>query len=146
MKKRIFLSLLPFLALVTHAQTGKSSTTEQELIRLSNDWMVATMNRDEITLNKIVAPAFRLGGTNPGNADITREIWMKNTMENLKIDSINYLKIQVDLVDDLAIVRSTFYWSVAFRDMPAKKDTGNLVDIWIRKNKSWQVISRMVVD
>ena len=108
--------------------------------------MIAAMNRDEKTLNKMVAPEFKLAGTNFENPVISREIWMKNTMENLKIDSINYIKMKVDVIDNVAIVLSTFYWSVSFRDMPAKKDTVNLVDTWIKRDQVWQVVSRLVVD
>ena len=104
------------------------------------------MTRDEKTLNKIVAPEFKLGGTNLDNPGILRDIWMKNTMENLKIDSIKYIQIKVDVIDVVAIVRSTFYWSVSFRDMPAKKDTVDLVDTWIKRVPGWQVVSRLVVD
>ena len=108
--------------------------------------MIATMKRDETTLNKIVAPEFKLGGTDLGNPALPREVWMKNTMENLKIDSINYIKMRVDVIENIAIVQSTFYWSVAFRDMPVKKDTVNLVDTWIKRGPGWPVVSRLVVD
>ena len=139
-------SVVLFWAMPVYTQKITKPSAEQELKKLSNDWMIAAMNRDENTLNKIVAAEFKLGGTNLDNPGITRGVWMKNTMENLKIDSIKYIKIQVDLVENIAIVQSVFYWSVSFRDMPAKKDTVNLVDIWIRRNKTWQVLSRLVAD
>jgi hypothetical protein len=107
--------------------------------------MRAAMTRDEKTLNMIVAPEFKLGGTDLDKPGLPREIWMKNTMENLKIDSVDYIKMQVDIVDNVAIVCSRFYWSVSFRGSPAKEDTVNLVDTWIKRGDVWQVVSRLVV-
>ena len=146
MKKIILSALILLLISSANAQNEKKAIDEQEIKKLSNDWMIATKDRDEKALNKMVAPEYKLGGTNPDNPVISRETWMKNTMENLKIDSINYLKIKVDVIDNVAIVQSTFYWSVSFRDMPAKKDTVNLVDTWMKRDKVWQVVSRLVVD
>jgi len=146
MKNIALTSFLLFLAVSAFAQNEKRIANEQEIKKLSTEWMKATMTRDEKTLNKIVAAEFKLGGTNPDNPVISREVWMKNTMENLKIDSTNYIKMQIDVIDNTAIVQSTFYWSVSFRDMPAKKDTVNLIDIWIKREQVWQVVSRIVVD
>ena len=146
MKKTILTSVIVLLVTLINAQNDKKEINEQEIKKLSNDWMTATKNRDEKTLNKIVAAEFKLGGTNFDNPGLPREIWMKNTMENIKIDSVNYIKMQVDVIDNVAIVQSIFYWSASFRDMPVKKDTLNLVDTWIKRDKVWQVVSRLVVD
>ena len=146
MKNIILISALLFLVSSTYAQNEKKVSNEQEIKKLSNDWMIAAKSRDEKTLNKIVGAEFKLGGTDLDQPGLPREIWMKNTMENLKIDSINYIKMLVEVIDNVAIVQSTFYWSVSFRDMPAKKDTVNLVDTWIKRNEVWQVVNRLVVD
>ena len=146
MKNIILISALLFLILPAYPQNGKHVSDEQEIKKLSIDWMMAAMSRDEKILNKIVAPEFKLGGTDLDNPGLSREIWMKNTMDNLKIDSINYIKIQVELIGNVAIVQSLFYWSVSFREMPAKKDSMNLVDTWIKRDHGWQVVSRIVME
>ena len=110
--KLILVSFLLLSMQFGHAQNKVGD--EQELRKLSNNWMIATMERDEKTLNRIVAPEYKLGGTDVDNPIISREIWMKNTMENLKIDSVNYVKMKVDIIDNVAIVQSVFYWSVSF--------------------------------
>jgi len=140
----LLISILLFCILSSSAQSAIDQ--EQVLTKLSKDWMTAAMNRDEPTLNKIVAPEFKLGGTDFDNPSIPREMWMKYTMESLTIDSVNYLKMKVDLIGDVAVVQSVFYWSVAFMDAPPKEDTVNLVDTWVKRKKGWQVVSRLVVD
>ncbi len=129
-----------------YSQAEKKTAVEQQIKKLSNDWMIAAKNRDEKTLQQIVAPEFKLAGTNLDQAAVPREVWMKNTMEHLKIDSINYTNMMVDVVDNVAIVQSKFYWTVTFRDMPKREDTAHLIDTWIKRESGWQVVSRLMVD
>ncbi len=147
MKSLLLIPILFLFALQTFAQTeAATKKTEDEIKKLSADWMTAVMNRDEKTLNKIVSPEFTLGGTNFESPALSRDIWMKNTMEHLKIDTANYIKMHIELKDNIAIVQSVFYWSVKFRDYPIKKDTLNLIDTWMKRKGEWQVVSRLVVD
>ncbi len=131
-------------AFYVHGQTTQQENAEQVIRQLSNDWMMATKTRDEPTLYKIVAPEFTLSGNDLTEPPLSRNIWMKNTMENLKIDSISYINMHIQLIDQVAIVHSSLYWSVSFRDMPARKDTVTLVDTWLKRGQSWQVVSRIV--
>jgi|SRR6478736_156876 len=147
MKEFKLTSVIYLLAFSAYAQNDQKEINKKEIEKLSTDWMRATMNRDEKTLNKIVAAEFKLGGTDLDKPGLPRDVWMKNTMENLKIDSINYIKMRVDIIDNVAVVQSIFYWSAAFRDSPAVPATVNLIDTWInRGGQGWQVVSRLVVD
>lgn len=131
---------------ISSASSQSAIDEEQLLTKLSKDWMTATMNKDESILNKIVAPEFTLGGTDFENPSVPRMLWMKNTMENLQIDSVKYLQMKVNVIEDIAIVQSVFYWSVAFKGGAVTEDTVNLVDTWMKREQGWQVVSRLVVD
>lgn len=151
MKSILSFSILLISALSVHGQTGnKKSNTEQEIRKLSNDWMVAMMKRDSGTLNRIVAPEFELGGTDFDNPKlpppVSRETWMKNTMQNLKVDSVRYITMKVRIIENVAIVQSAFYWSATFLAQPVRNDTANLIDTWIKRKQGWQVVNRLVVD
>ena len=144
MRKSFLTSCVILYAFYLHGQTTQKENAEQVIRQLSNDWMMATKTRDEPTLNKIVAPEFTLSGNDLTEPPLSRNIWMKNTMENLKIDSISYINMHIQVIDQVAIVHSSLYWSVSFRDMPARKDTVTLVDTWLKRGQSWQVVSRIV--
>ena len=146
MKKIKLTAAILLLVVSAFAQNGKKGAAEQEIKKLSNDWMRAAMSRDGATLNRIVAEEFTLGGTDLAAPGLPREIWIKNTMENLKIDSVKYINMRVDVIDHVAIVQSRFYWSFSFQNTPAKQDTVNLVDTWIHRDQTWQVVSRIVAD
>jgi hypothetical protein len=87
MKKFLIINAL-FSSLFCFAQrANQKSNTEQEIRKLMQDWMIAMMKRDEKTLNEIVAPEFKLDGTYPfDKPPLSREVWMTNTMRNLKVD------------------------------------------------------------
>lgn len=139
-----------FLVLSGRSQSGnKVNDAEQEIRKLSNDWMRAAIDKDRKTLDRLVAPEFVLGGTdfdNPNLKTLSRDTWMKNTMEKLKVDSFRYDKMQVRIIDNVAIVLCTFYWSYSFLGGPAQSATGNGVDTWMKRKKGWQVVNRLVVD
>jgi hypothetical protein len=146
-KTQILLLLFIISILVSSFIPGEISiTTDEEIKKLSNDWMIAAKTRDGKTLNKLVAPEFKLSGTNKEMPTVARDIWMKNTMENLLIDSFSYSNMEVAIVDNVAIVQSNFYWSVSFKGLPARTDTAQLIDTWIKRKLGWQVVNRIVVD
>ena len=87
-------------------------------MKLSNDWMTATMNRDENTLNKIVSPEFTLGGCYLEDPPISRSVWMENTMENMQIDSVNYIQMRMNVIDNVAIPTPRSTWSIAPPPLP----------------------------
>jgi len=144
MKRFIFINAL-FSSLFCFAQSAdKKSDTEQEIKRLMKDWMIAVMKKDEKTLDKIVAPEFKLDDVYQGFPPVSRKTWMENTMRHLKVDSVHYYYMKVDIVDNVAIVGSRFYCPGKFGDRPPFVDsTGILVDTWMKRKQGWQVVSRL---
>ena len=141
------LLLISILCICISSASAQSAIDEEQVLtKLSNDWMTATMNRDENTLNKIMAPEFTLGGCYLEESPLPRSVWMKNTMENLQIDSVNYIQMRMNVIDNVAIVQSYFYWSVTFKDGPVMEDTVSLIDTWMKREQGWQVVSWLGCD
>ncbi len=144
--KSNFLLISILFCFLASASAQSATNEEQLLMKLSNDWMTATMNRDENSLNKILAPEFTLGGCYLEESPISRSVWMENTMENMQIDSVNYIQMRMNVIDNVAIVQSYFYWSVTFKDGPVMEDTVSLIDTWMKREQGWQVVSRLGCD
>lgn len=53
MKNILLISVFFIAVFPGYSQEAKTINTEQELRKLSNDWMVATINKNEKTLNKL---------------------------------------------------------------------------------------------
>ncbi len=113
--KRILISLIGLCMLqFSYAQTQtRPVSTEQEIIKLMNAWMRALMKKDTKTLDKLMASEFTISNVSRAyfdNPETLRESWMNNS-DNLKVDSVHYNKMKVYVVDNVAVVKSTFYWA-----------------------------------
>lgn len=148
MKFTLIFFIVVFLSITGYTQTtNDDSETKQLIMKLENEWMIAMMKKDETTLNKIVAPEYKLDGTDPFDKPaISRQMWMENTMQNLKVDSVHYYKMNVDVIENIAIVKSTFYWSGSFFGKSFTDSTSVLVDTWMKRKQGWQVVSRIRTD
>ena len=142
-------SLFFFLIVLLAACGGNSNqqkSTSNDLAQLENDWMHATMKRDQSFLNEIVAPEFTLSGMKYIDSPaVTRTMWMYNTMNNLKIDSVHFIKTKVSTIQDVGIVKAEFYWSGSYDERPFA-DSTSFVDTWVKRNGAWTVISRVMTD
>jgi hypothetical protein len=108
--------------------------------------MHAMMKRDQPVLDQLVAPEFTVTGMKyMDSAAVTRSIWMQNTMQDLKIDSVHFLKIKVNTTDEVGIVKAQFFWSGGY-DESHFSDTTSFVDTWVKRNDDWRVVSRIITD
>lgn len=146
MNKFISLLLMAFFVAGCGESNSDQTTTTNDLAQLENDWMHATMKRDRATLDQLVADEFTLTGMKDiDSAAVTRSVWMGNTMQNLKIDSVHFIKTKVNIIGDVGIVRAHFYWRGTY-DEVAFSDSTAFVDTWIKRNGSWLVVSRIMTD
>ncbi|ANE52765.1 nuclear transport factor 2 family protein [Flavisolibacter tropicus] len=147
MKRLLFINAV-LVSLLGRAQTvNNKGNTKPEIRMLMNDWMVATMKKDVTTLNKIMAPEYKLYDIYPfDKAPATRETWMTNAIQHLKIDSVHYYTMKVDVIDNTAIVQSKFYWAGSFYGQPFADSASILVDTWMKRKQGWQVVNRLRVD
>ena len=106
--------------------------------------MDAMKNRDEKTLNRLVAPEFTLMGTlDTGQPEVARATWMENTMNSLKIESVGFDQTKVHVYDNTAVVQALFTWKGAFMN-DAFTDKVELKDVWVKRSGQWQVVIRFV--
>lgn len=143
--KRLFIIGI-ISSLLTACGTNNTQTMSKDLTQLENDWMHATMKRDKAMLEQIVAPEFTLTGMKYlDSAAVTRSMWMQNTMQDLKIDSVHFLNMKVTTTDEVGIVRAQFFWSGAYADSKFA-DTTSFVDTWVKRAGDWRVVSRIISD
>ena len=122
------------------------SNDERQIIRLENKWMQAMMHKDSATCNNIMHPSFIIQGINDlDRPAVNKATWMNNTLHHLNVDSIHFSTIKIDVLENTAIARSSFYWSAAF-DGQKFTDSVHMVDLWIKMGEQWFVVNRMVAD
>ncbi len=141
MKPLVFTFLSCLVVVFGFAQSSNNNQ-EQQIIQLENKWMNAMMHKDSITLDLIMVANFKLEGLQDLERTVSRATWMMNTMHYLYVGSINFMKIKVEVNNDAAITRASFFWKASFDKEPFT-DTAYLVDIWMEKNNRWQVVVKM---
>ena len=145
MNKFFFVVFVFFIAACSENNSNQKARGN-DLVQLENDWMHAMMKRDQQTLDQLVAPEFTVTGMKYiDSAAVTRTVWMTNTMQDLKIDSVHFIKIKVSAIDDVGIVRAQFYWGGAY-DEDHFLYIISFVDTWVKRNGEWRVISRVITD
>ena len=140
--------LLLLLASVSLGQANKptQSAQAQKILQLEQKWMDAMKARDEATLNQLVGAEFALAGISDlDRLPVPRATWMDNTLHHLKVESVSFDKTKIHIFGDTAIVQAVFTWKGAFDDEHFI-DTTLLIDTWLRRGGSWQVVSRLVSD
>jgi uncharacterized protein YcfL len=145
MARLLFVSLLAFL-IVGCGNKNTQKTMNNDLVQMENDWMHAMMKKDQPALEQIVAPEFTVTGMKYiDSAAVTRSVWMQNTLQDLKIDSVHFLKIKLTTTNEVGIVKAQFFWSGIY-DESRFADTTSFVDTWVKRNGDWRVVSRIITD
>lgn len=122
---------------------SRESGDDSKFVQLEQRWMTAMKERDEKTLNQLVAPEFTLSGMDElEQPALPRKMWIDNTLHNLTVESFSFDKTRVQVAHDTAIVHAIFTWKGVFRE--PFTDTVALIDIWVKRNGNWQVASRFV--
>ena len=71
--------------------------------------------------------------------------WLDNALRHLKTEAFRFDDIRAQVAGDVGIVRASYRWSGAYDD-ERFDDKGALVDVWVRRNGRWVVISRVIAD
>lgn len=146
MRSLFIISFLVFLMAACNQNNTTQQPVNNDLIQLENDWMHAMMKKDQAALNQLMATEFTMSGMKYIDSPVvSRNMWMRNTMNDLKIDSVHFVNIKVKTVNDVGIVRSYLFWSGSY-DEDHFSDTSLYIDTWIKKENGWQVMSRITTE
>ncbi|CAN5432917.1 hypothetical protein BH10ACI1_BH10ACI1_20130 [soil metagenome] len=114
---------------------------ENELVKLSNDWMRAWQEDNRIILEEILADDFTLTSALSTGELVSRQMWLDLAGTQIKGKYFNFDEIKVRVYGNAAVVNSIFIQeATAF----GKDWSGKflLTDVWIKKNDRWQVVAR----
>jgi hypothetical protein len=144
---KIFLLLSITIGIIAcSGDTNSGNASTNDLTQLENDWMHAMMKRDRSTLEQLVAQEFTVTGMKYIDSPaVTRNVWMNDVIQKLKVDSVHFLNIKTTTVGDAGVVRGLLYWSGSYGE-DRFSDTTSFVDTWLKRTNDWKVISRVVTD
>jgi hypothetical protein len=108
--------------------------------------MHAMAKKDKPVLDQLVAPEFTVTGMKYiDSAAVTRSMWMQNILQDMRIDTVHFLKIKPTTTEEVGIVKAQFYWSGSYGESHFA-DTLSFVDTWVKRSGDWRVVSRIITD
>lgn len=140
----VLLGFMFVSTLASHGQTARGADEVEELIALSNEWMLALERKDRNRLEQILHPDFSILGIGDDRAPTDRERWLQNGLEVMDWSDFRYDHFDVAVFGDVAVVRSTLDFTVRRRTGLIRKvaTASPLVDVWVRRDGEWQIIRR----
>ena len=116
-------------------------TDREELAKLEVGWMQAMQDRDQETLERLVAPGFRFTALHLAPEPMSRQQWMDAAMGGYHIISFAYESMDIDVFGDTAVIHAR-YSQMASWDQNNLSNVFRLTDIWSRIDGKWQVVAR----
>ena len=135
----LLLVSINFSAQAQFPQSGKDSA-QIEIQQLTEQWNKAIINRDSLSLDKILGPEYSLNGS------VNRSLWMNNTLHHLTTDSLEILSpLTITFYGYAVKSEGSFFWKAAYDGKPRINAEYLVTDIWVKRNNRWQVIMRMSI-
>jgi hypothetical protein len=140
MRKILSIICLAGFSLPASAQFSQASkdSAKMEIQQLTADWNRAIVNRDSLTLDKLLAPDYSLNGS------VSRNTWMNNTLHHIATDTLEILnENNFSFYGQAASSAAVFFWKASLDGKPVINAEYICNDIWIKRNGHWQVIIRL---
>ena len=114
-----------------------------DITAAENSWRIAVTGGDTVELGRITAPGFTMVGSTGAASTVTRANLMKQVNQGmLQADSSSVSNLTVSGSGDSATADLTFFWHVSRNGKPAKAETMQVTDSWVKKDGRWQLASR----
>jgi ketosteroid isomerase-like protein len=143
----IFITILGLLA-VQNDETACAQTTavnagsvEQEIVNQEYEWLSAIKNRDRDALNRIIAEDFVNTGILSGGEASGKAAWIRDTLQNIEVDQVDFGKIVVRSYGDTAVFNSIIHGKFRVKGW-AISTSVVVTDLWFKQRERWQVVDR----
>jgi hypothetical protein len=122
---------------------GAGGALTSDITAAENSWRIAVTGGDTVELGRITAPGFTMVGSTGPASTVTRANLMKQVNQGmLQADSSSVSNLTVSGSGDSATADLTFFWHVSRNGKPAKAETLEVTDSWVKKDGRWQLASR----
>jgi hypothetical protein len=114
-----------------------------DITAAENSWRIAVSGGDTVELGRITAPGFTMVGSTGPASTVTRANLMKQVAQGMRqADSSSVSNLTVSGSGDSATADLTFFWHVSRGGKPAKNETMQVTDSWVKQDGRWQLASR----
>ena len=137
----VLLFVINFSVTAQYSQSAKDSA-QIEIQQLNNEWNKAIINRDSLTLERILTPEYSLYSSMSGFTP--RNIWINSTLHHFTTDTLETLgQLKITFYGQAVKSEQTLFWKAAYDGNPKINTEFLITDIWVKRNGKWQVLLRM---
>ena len=133
------LSLVPLSPAPAQAQTPMA--LEQELTRLSDNWMHAVWDKDDATLNRLMTDDFVLFSPGGSTKRQSRPDWLR-TARLAGNGECSYSNVYVQSMGDFAIMAAELSCKGDYHGIGLEASSV-VSDVWVKRDGRWRVASRI---
>jgi hypothetical protein len=117
-----------------------------EPTRLEQTMAVALRDRDSLTLDRFIAPAFELLSADRTAPPIPRDLWLSNSLKAISLDSVAVREVTGQWSGDTLTTQFWMYYRGKAGDQPLGAEEARLEDRWLLAAARWQLLSRRTLE
>jgi len=121
----------------------QSTAVENAILDLERKWMNAMVQRDQATLQSLMADDFKRIEKPWPNIPTFKPQWIGNAIRWNRIELFRYLSINVQVTGKTAVVASRYRLRGALGEVPIN-ETVTAEDTWEERNGQWQIILQFI--
>ena len=134
------------VAVLMLAALGQIMASESDIdfSLLEKDLMTAVMNRDQPTMERLLADEYQLTSSDSSGTLIGKRAYILGVLDEalLKVEGFEFKSLSAQqLTSDVVIVRCVLAWRSTYRGKPWNADF-LITDVWLQKDKQWRLVSR----
>jgi hypothetical protein len=125
------------------AAAPKTASATDEVKAAEDSWRIALVSGDTVTLGKLTADEFTMPNPARPSMTTTRKALMSDIgggMVQSDTSAISNLSVREN--GDTAVATLHFFWRPSRMGKPPKVEESTVEDTWVRRNGSWQLVSR----
>lgn len=117
--------------------------TEQDIIKLENEWIEAIAQRDAAMLDRLLAEGFTIAGWLPNGRIASRSVYLADCLKPVEVKDASYSFAQWQIQDygQVAVVNCLFEsHAIVFGQTWGGQFL--LTDVWLKQAGEWRAVTR----
>lgn len=120
--------------------SASTNAVEQELLKLSREWIEAAGRQDKATLDRILAADFT--ATDEQGRTMNKTTYLGET-EGLKVDSYTFTDVSTRVYGDTAVVSLLMPFKGSYKGQDISGSYRE-TDVWVKLDNRWQAVASHV--
>jgi len=116
---------------------------DSEIKAAENSWRIALVSGDTVALGKLTGSEFSMPRAgHPSLSTYRKDLMSEVGSGSVQSDTSAINDLSVKASGDTAVANLVFFWKPSRMGKAAKAETEHVVDTWVRRGGSWQLVSR----